>query len=147
MFKTTSDDAYVPAGTLAEDLGKLILRWSVGILMLLHGIAKLQKGIDPVRDMVESAGLPSIIAYGVYVGEVVVPVLLILGILTRWSALVFVVNMIAAIYLGHRNDLGSLNQFGGWAVELPMLYLTGALAIVFLGAGRFAIMRRRGLLS
>ncbi|HCJ30568.1 MAG TPA: GntR family transcriptional regulator, partial [Pseudomonas sp.] len=30
---------------MTDDIGKLILRVSVGVLILLHGIAKLQSGV------------------------------------------------------------------------------------------------------
>lgn len=53
-----------------HDFGKLILRVCVGGLMLFHGIFKLQYGIDGVTGLLESRGLPTFMAYGVYVGEI-----------------------------------------------------------------------------
>ena len=44
---------------LANDkAGKLILRVALGVIVLLHGIAKLKGGIDPITGMVTGAGLP-----------------------------------------------------------------------------------------
>lgn len=74
------------------DLGILILRLSVGILMLLHGIAKLSHGAEGIEQMLAASGLPSFIAYGVYVGEVIAPLLIILGLGTRAAAAIFCVQ-------------------------------------------------------
>jgi putative oxidoreductase len=124
---------------MREDLGRLILRLAVGGLLLLHGIAKITHGIGFLYPMLEAKGLPSIVAYGVYVGEVVAPLLVILGILTRVGGVLIFLNMAMAIFLRHMGDLGSLSESGGWAVELPVLYMLGGLAIFFLGAGKYSV--------
>ena len=56
-----------------SDLGKLILRIALGLLVLLHGISKLRHGVGPIEGMVVAHGWPSWIAYGAFVGEVVGP--------------------------------------------------------------------------
>jgi putative oxidoreductase len=122
-----------------ENLGKLVLRVGIGGLMLFHGVAKLQHGVGFIEGLLEAKGLPAFLAYGSYVGEVLAPILLIVGFQTRLSALAVAGTMGMAIFLAHMNDLGSLTAHGGWAVELPMLFLTGALAVFFLGAGRFSV--------
>lgn len=123
----------------SDDLGKLILRLALGILLLLHGVAKLGHGVDGIGQLLAARGLPSLLAYGVYLGEVVAPVLVILGLFTRPAALVIVVNMLAAIWLAHAGQLGSLTANGGWALELQGLYLFGALALALLGGGRLSV--------
>ena len=55
---------------MQEDLGKLVLRLTVGGLLLFHGIHKLLNGIAPIKAMVAAHHLPDAIAYGVYLGEV-----------------------------------------------------------------------------
>ena len=55
------------------DTGLLILRLTLGILMLFHGIAKITNGVGGIEGMLTSKGLPAFLAYGVYVGEVIVP--------------------------------------------------------------------------
>jgi putative oxidoreductase len=124
---------------MSQDLGKLVLRLTVGILVLLHGIAKIRYGVGGIADMVRGAGLPGAIAYLVYVGEVFAPLLVIFGVWTRPAALVIFVNMIVAIWLAHANDLAKLNQTGGWAIELQASFLFGALAIALLGSGRLSV--------
>ncbi len=127
-----------------ESIGKLILRVTLGGLMLLHGIAKLRNGVDGVADMLDSSGLPTVLAYGVYVGEVIAPILLILGLWTRVAAIIFAFNMLMAIILGHANEIFALNQFGGWAIELPALFLLAAISIAFLGPGRICVGKSTG---
>ncbi len=126
---------------VADDVGKLLLRLALGTLMLLHGIAKMQNGIDPIIDAVAKAGLPPLLAYGVFIGEVLAPLLLIIGLWARLSALVIAVNMIFAIALMHSGDIATLSKNGGWAIELQALYLTLALAVALLGPGRHAAGR------
>jgi putative oxidoreductase len=124
---------------MGQDLGKLVLRLVVGILVLLHGIAKIRYGIGGIADMVRGAGMPGAVAYLVYIGEIFAPLLVIFGVWTRPAALVIFVNMIVAIFLAHSGDLLSLNKTGGWAIELQAMYLFGALAIALLGAGRYSV--------
>ena len=122
-----------------DEAGKLVLRLAIGVLVLLHGIYKLQAGVGFIAGMLEKAGLPSVLAYGVYVGEIVAPVLLILGLFTRAGAAIIVVNMLVAFGLVHMADLFALTKQGGWALELQGLYLFGALAVMLLGAGRYSV--------
>lgn len=124
----------------SDDTGKLVLRLALGILILLHGISKLSGGgVGFVAGMLTSHGLPAALAYLVYIGEVLAPVLLIVGIYTRPAAWIVVINMLVAFWLVHMKDLAVIGKTGGWALELQGLYLFGALAIAFLGAGRFSV--------
>jgi len=125
--------------TSTDDLGKLVLRITLGVLFLLHGIAKLRGGIDPITGMVGKLGLPPVLGYLVYVGEVVAPILLLIGVWTRAAALVVVINMIVAILLVHTGEFFTLNKQGGWALELQGMFLAAAIAIALLGAGRYSL--------
>ncbi|MBE1851196.1 DoxX family protein, partial [Escherichia coli] len=69
-----------------HDTGLLLLRLTFGILMLFHGVAKIEHGVNWIVSILQAVGLPGFIAYGVYIGEVVAPVLIILGIFTRPAA-------------------------------------------------------------
>ena len=125
----------------SDDSGKLILRLTVGVLMLLHGIAKATnpEGLGGISGMLVAKGLPGFIAYGAYVGEILAPLLIILGIFTRIGGLLVVVNMIFAIGLAHAADLLTLGKQGGWALELQGFYLFCGLALYFLGSGKYAV--------
>ncbi|MGI6242376.1 MAG: DoxX family protein [Prevotella sp.] len=124
------------------DLGLLILRLSIGGLMLFHGIHKAVYGVDGIAEMLAAIGLPSFIAYGALLCELVAAFMIVLGVWTRAAAAIMVGNMIVAILMAHTDVLFSINSStGGWAVELPALYLLGALALCFTGGGRYALTR------
>ena len=82
-----------------ESTGKLILRVTLGFLILLHGIGKLMHGIDWLDGALTAAGLPTFFKYGVYVGEIVAPLLVIAGYYSRIGAWLIAVNMLFAFGL------------------------------------------------
>lgn len=122
-----------------EDLGKLVLRAALALLLLFHGVTKLIGGVGFITGMLAKAGLPPAIAYLVYIGEVVAPLMILLGFWTRPAALVVAINMIVAVLLAHTAQFFTMTQTGGWALELQGLYFAGAIAIALLGAGRYSI--------
>lgn len=126
---------------LYEDVSKLILRLTLGVLMIFHGVAKLGNGgaLDWIGRQLSDLGLPSIIAYGVYVGEIVAPLMVIAGVYCRIGAGLMVVNMIFAVGLVHTAELLTLNEHGGYSLELHAFYFFVAIAIAFMGSGRFAV--------
>jgi uncharacterized membrane protein YphA (DoxX/SURF4 family) len=95
-----------------EDSARLLLRLTLGLLMLLHGIDKVTDGIDPILGMVAKAGLPSTIGHGVDVGEVLAPLLLIVGAWPRATAGVMAVIMVVAVALAHAGQLAALSPGG-----------------------------------
>lgn len=125
-----------------NDTGKLVLRLTLGVLILLHGIAKLTHGIDPIQGMVTGMGMPAFFAYGVFAGEVLGPLLLIIGFYARIGAALIAINMLFAIALAHTSELTSLNQTGGWALELQGMFLFTAIALMLLGPGRIGVNQR-----
>ncbi len=128
----------------AEDAGKLILRLMLGILLLMHGLNKLMNGIDGINAVVTANGWPHWIAYGVLIGEVLAPALIILGVLTRGAALVIAFNMVVAVYLAHGHQLLQLTKTGGWILELQGMFLFSALVVALLGAGKYSLGGARG---
>jgi putative oxidoreductase len=131
-----------PTSNTLSDTGKLILRLTLGILILFHGVGKILQGIDPIQGMVSGMGLPGFLAYGVYLGEVLGPVLLVLGFHARIGAGLIAINMVVAFLLVHTGDLLSLSPQGGWRLELQGMFLATALALVLIGPGRFSINQR-----
>lgn len=121
------------------DLGKLIIRLTLGGLMLFHGIAKLLNGIGFIEGELASHGLPTVLAYGVYVGELIGPLMVLLGYQTRIGALLIAFNMLVAIALVHGHQLMSLGGNGGWALELQGFFLFTAIAVLFLGPGKYKL--------
>lgn len=124
-----------------EDTGKLILRLALGVMLILHGIHKVlhPESLGFISGMLANYGLPSFVGWGVYIGEVVAPIMIILGFHTRTGALLAVINMLFAFVLVHTSELFSLTKMGGWSLELQGFFLFTALALVFLGSGRHAI--------
>ena len=83
--------------------------------------------------------LPAFVGYLVYIGEVVAPALLIVGLFTRAAAAIIVINMIFAVLLAHAGELFSMEKSGGYALELQALYLVTAIVVALIGAGRYSI--------
>lgn len=124
-----------------DDFGKLLLRLAVGGLMLFHGLHKLFGGVGFISGMLVEKGLPGFIAYGVLIGEVVAPVLIVLGILTRPAALVLAFTMIVAWLMVGTGKTFALDAVGAWAIESLVYFFIGALAVAFMGAGRYSLAR------
>ena len=125
----------------SEDIAKFILRITLGSLMLFHGIAKLVnlQSLGFIKSQLENVSVNPIFAYGVYLGEIVAPILIILGIYTRFGGFLIFVNMLCAILLVHMNDLLALTEHGGWRLELQAFYLVTALVIMLIGSGKLAV--------
>ena len=127
-----------------EDIGKLVLRLTLAILILFHGINKLIYGISGIEGLVQGVGLPAVLAYGVYLGEIVGPVLLAVGWYSRVGAAHIVANMVVAILLVHTGEIFTLANTGGWALELQGMYLLTAIVFTFVGPGRLSVDHRLG---
>lgn len=126
------------------DIGKLLLRLTCGGLLLPHGLFKIFVGIHSIKSMVASAGLPSFLAYGTIAGEVLAPVLLIIGWKTRIAALVIAFNMLMSILVAHRDIAFNVNDYWGWMIELNVFFMMTALSVFFIGSGRYSLSRGRG---
>jgi putative oxidoreductase len=126
---------------MADNMGKLILRIMLGGMMLFHGIDKALHGIAFIKGMLKVHHLPEMLVYGVYVGEILAPIFLIIGWKSRIWAGVIGVNMLMALYLTQMGSLSKLGAHGAWAVEIPMFYLLSAVAVMFLGSGKYAVTR------
>ena len=109
-----------------------LLRLSLAAMMLMHGIAKLVNGIGGIQNLVAARGLPPAVAYGVYLGEVVAPVLVLANLWVQPAAFVMAVNMVFAIALAHAGDMLTLRRTGAWGIEGQALFLFGSLAVTLL---------------
>jgi putative oxidoreductase len=122
-----------------DDGGKLVLRLVLGVLVLFHGVAKIIGGPAFIIGMVAKSGLPPAFGYAVYLGEVLGPLLVILGIWTRLGALLIAINLLVAVGMAHSSQLFSIAPTGGYGLELQAMYLFGAVAVALLGAGRYSL--------
>jgi putative oxidoreductase len=121
-----------------EDLAKLLLRISVGVLILFHGVHKMIHGLGGVESLLLHAELPTFLAYGVYIGELIAPIFILLGLYARVASLVLALNMFMAIYLVYGFSF-SLSKYGALGMESPLLFLVMALLIFLLGAGKYGV--------
>jgi putative oxidoreductase len=112
--------------------GVLLLRFTVAGLMLFHGVAKLRNGLGGIESLLAGFGLPTWISYGVLIGEVLAPLLILAGVWVRPAALVMAFNMIAAVVLAHPAQLLTLGRSGGYGLESQAFFLFGSLAIALL---------------
>lgn len=131
----------------ADDAGKLVLRVVLGVLLLFHGMFKLVNGIGPISAMLVKAGLPGALGYLVFVGEVAAPIMILLGLYTRLAGLVVAANMVVAILLVHTSQFFTVNETGGWALELQAMYLASGIVLALTGAGRYSLGGRAGIFN
>lgn len=121
------------------NLGLLAMRLSIGILFLMHGIAKIQYGVGGTLGLIEKAGVPSALGYLVYVGEVLAPLMLIVGFRSRIGALLVAGTMAFVMLFIQPDKFGQTMPTGAWGLEVQGLFLFGALAIFFAGGGKYAV--------
>ncbi len=107
------------------------LSFGLGALLLFHGIDKVMHGVDYIEKILVALKVPysHYLQYGVYIGEVVAPILLIFGKYIRISGAIIAFNMLVAIYLVNKDTIFTLGEHGAWSIELPMLYLVGGLTL------------------
>ncbi len=107
------------------------LSFGLGVLLLFHGVDKVMHGVDYIEKILVASKVPysQYIQYGVYIGEVLAPVLLIFGKYIRISGAIVAFNMAVSIYLVNRDTIFSLGEHGAWSIEIPMLYLIAGLTL------------------
>jgi putative oxidoreductase len=123
-----------PAGRLSS-VGLLLLRLTIGVMMIHHGQEKLADPQQFADTYVASLHLPFplFFAYAAGFSELIGSWLLILGLLTPLGALAITGTMTVAAYQ-HILTAG-LNIY---VLELVVLYLGGSLALLLLGPGRIS---------
>ena len=97
---------------IVQDIGKLLLRVTLAVLILFHGVDKVIHGIAWMQEPIAALGLPSWIAYGVYIGEIFAPVFLLLGVGARVAAAIIAVNMVMAVILDAHKLAFTINGAG-----------------------------------
>lgn len=126
-----------------QPLALLVLRLVLGIIMIGHGYPKMFGGLHHHVHFVSSLGLPGWLAYFSALAEFVGGILLVIGLLTRISALAICLNLDVAIWKVHWSH-GLLRE-GGY--QFPLALAAIAFALIFLGAGPIALdsLRRGGV--
>ena len=110
----------------------LILRVGIALLMLGHGIPKLQMLITGDVQFPGVMGLSPTLSLALAVfAEVICSILLLLGLLTRYAAIPLIVTMFTAVFVIHGNDPFAKQELG-------ILYLLVYLTLFILGSGKFS---------
>lgn len=127
--------AYLQRPGLLASLGLLVLRLSIGLMMVHHGQEKLADPQQFASTYVASLHLPFPLFFAYVAGfsELIGSWLVILGLFTPFGALALSSTMAMAA-LQHILTAG-LNIY---VLELVVLYLGGSLAIFLVGPGRFS---------
>jgi putative oxidoreductase len=117
----------------------LVLRLAAGVVLAYHGWLKLQE-VSGFAGYVEFLGIPApdLMAYVVTYLEFLGGIALIAGLVTRYVAALFVIEMIFTISLV-KFDVGLIASEGGVGAELDILILAIALGLVLTGAGRWSL--------
>jgi len=121
------------------DIGLLLLRIVTGFLFLPHGLAKVSTNFVGVKGMLAKAGLPELLYLGTFVGEIIAPICLILGLFSRISGLLIAFVMVFAIALTDGMAAFTKGATGGYLGELNFLYLIIGITFFIVGAGKYAI--------
>ncbi|HIP52046.1 MAG TPA: DoxX family protein [Campylobacterales bacterium] len=107
------------------------LAFSLGFLLLFHGVDKIMNGTGFIEKMLTDANVPyaKYITYGVFIGEVLAPILLIIGRYIKIAGGIIAFNMLVAIFLVHKDAIFTLSEHGGWSIELQVLYLIAGVTL------------------
>ena len=123
----------------AIDLAVLIARIGIGVLMLVHGLPKLEKLFsgEPVQFASVMGMSPTVsLALAVF-AEVICSLLLIVGFATRLAVIPLIITMLVAVLSIHASD--------PFAKQEPAIhYLLVYIILLLTGSGKYSI---DGLLS
>lgn len=122
-----------------SDVGVLIVRIALGGIIFFHGFHKITHGIADQYEILANNGIPGVFIYFVYVSEVLAPVLIVLGILTRLSSLTIIVTMIVIFY-ALPFPIG-IDEHGAMNIESQLYFLLLSVALFFTGPGRYVLKK------
>lgn len=122
-----------------QDLILLLCRISTAFPMLFYGINKAVFGINWIESSLQNLGLPSFLAYGVMLGEILSPIAMLIGFRTKIAAFIFFLNTIVAFLIARTGELFTLNQYGGWSLDLLFMFMMGGLMLSLSGAGQYSV--------
>ncbi|WP_010516649.1 DoxX family protein [Croceivirga radicis] len=119
-----------------KDLGLALLRVVPSLMMMSHGLPKLQKMLSGDFAFANPIGIgeaPSL--FLAVVGEFIAPIFIILGFKTRFATIPVIITMLVAVFIVHGAD-----PFG--KKELPFLYAIVFIVIALVGPGKFGIDKK-----
>ncbi len=119
-----------------KDLGLLFLRISSSILMLTHGLPKLQKLISGNFEFGDPIGIgstPSL--FLAVIGEFICPILVFVGFKTRWATVPTIITMLVAALIVHGADPFNVK-------EKAVLFLIAFVTVLMLGPGKYSLDKK-----
>jgi putative oxidoreductase len=124
-------------GSCCKDFGLLMLRLIIGAVFIYHGFAKVSN-IEGTLGFFSTIGLGNIVlvylaAYGEFVGGI----MLVLGIFTRYTALLLAFIAAVAIYAVHFKAGFNIMK-GGYEYALTLMVVS--LAISMIGSGKYSLL-------
>jgi putative oxidoreductase len=124
------------------NLAMLILRVTLGVIMVSHGIPKIQKRVVLGKKWHEHYGVPNSTVLATGILQLVGGVMLVLGLFTNIVAVLMTLDMLAALYIcifnpHHKEPFNSVTPVKGWDVNL--LLVASLLVVVLLGAGAWSL--------
>ena len=111
------------------------LRSSIGVIFILHGMMKFNPGF---ANALPNMGLPPEMQIPIALAEVVPGILMIIGVLSRFSGALLSIIMIGAIF--HVKGAQSMTGDGG--VEFDVILLAASLVIMIAGPGRVSLLKQ-----
>ncbi len=117
---------------ILNDVVFIGLRSVLGIIFVLHGISKFDPGF---ANNLPKMGLPVELQIPIALAELIPGILLIIGVLSRLSAAMISIIMLGAIFM----IKGASSITGKGGVELDLILLASALAIMIIGPGKISL--------
>lgn len=123
-------------------VGATLLRWSLGVLFLVHGLTKLLVFAPAgTAAYFQSLGLPGALGYVALVLELTLAAALLLGVYARWVGLLGVPLLLGTIVSVHgANGFSFANAGGGW--EYPAFWALALLVLFCIGDGKWTLASR-----
>jgi putative oxidoreductase len=116
----------------------LLLRLTLGILMIPHGFSKLTKFTTVVKEFPDPIHFGATVSLSLVIfAEFFCAVLLVAGLMTRLVVIPLIITMGVAVFMIHNNDF-----FG--EAEQATLYLAGYLVLLVAGPGKVSMDRMLG---
>jgi putative oxidoreductase len=131
---------------VAIDLAALVLRILLGVIMVSHGIPKIQKRVVLGKKWHEHYGVPAVTVPLTGVLQIVGGAALIVGLFTSLTALILTLDMLAALYIcvvNHKEPLNSVSPDKGWDINL--LLIGSLVAVMLLTGGAWSLDAVLGL--
>jgi putative oxidoreductase len=127
----------------------IVLRVVLGLTMFWHGYKKFDAGLDQTKQFFDflSIPLPGFFAVVVAVLELVGGLMIVVGLLTRFIAALFIVELLVAVLrFKYGEDIGFIGVGpAGAGAELDWALIVGFFVLAVQGPGTMSVDHRLGL--